>query len=221
MTNGGQYKSYAAEPDLLFVRVNGYYNNIYELCDRYFYFAYLPELDSAVLIDNNPSPESTYNFLVDNSTDLQNINPICASLLLLNILNDGATAFLIESVEDLYISDGIKWFRMNRPVPPDWPKRVIAPHYFFHQDLENIIQIYPSLEEHINDYRRATNNIGGQDIYKDLSFYSPQIIEHGENNIIKLMVYIENYDTKILLDCEVTLSKDNHLLSIKEIPLLN
>ena len=210
-----EIQTFSDDPDFLLAGLDAYCTSFLPMIHEYWRIAYMPEMDTAIFLNIEKDFKETYKFLMDNSKDLQNMNPICAALLLLNIKYNSATVYLLESGKELATISALM-------AAPDYklehPNEVTFRHHsFLYQNSSRILDLYPKVAAYINGQKKEDVKQDLMESLEKYNFHLPKIKTEKDRIIVKLIILGRLYSNDEIVKYEITLTKDNHLISINKI----
>lgn len=159
-----------------------------------------------------------FNFWVDNSKDLANMQPECEAAILLHILYREEQVSFINSFEDLTTARAMELAReASRYIGDDSTDEAGYPGYlndYFLTDLKNIEQDYPTINIFKKEALTKDSIEGGMlSICRDYDYHEPIIVRDHSRTSLTLTVYCNEE----LANWKIVFDKDNHVISMDRV----
>lgn len=214
----GTLHCFSSHPDFLIIYPMYAKHTYMHLYDK---FIYLPNTDSLYFNDfwymdtlkKKINPDDfihTFNYWVENSNDLKDMEPLCLAGLLLYIRYQYHQVYFVDSPDEIYIAFAIKWAyaRPGYMDLGDLPEGCKPALYF--EDLEKFANENPQLDTLIQGRIDAQNRHGIYDRYLDHNFHEP-IIQSNNGEISITVAILTDHE---LADWKIVLDSSNHLISM-------
>lgn len=240
--------SFSPHPDFLFFWSNGCPHNSYPQIGRIPIpreIVYLAKLDSAFIPDKyyikpdsgflrdnyNVKPPSEgnfdmplliedFNFWVDNSEDLSNMEPECQVSILLHIWYRNKPVTFVNSFNDLVTARSIVWAisaaRMGADTVFMDESHTITMDFVndaFFTDLNEFRKSYPKIEIYEKELLRLDSLYGFFDKYEGYDYHEPIFLTDNNTTSLTMTVFADNE----LVDWKFVFDKANHLISMDRV----